>query len=154
RPPSAMIGALLAPVAELVDAADSKSVVGNDVGVRVSPGAPRLSAGFRSKSCCSVEQVRWSGKQSGKLLNAFRSCLRRPGAKDGEVASPSAGAKISRLFLFREGVQKVQKRPKGVAVREHNGGAQFPASPSRGRTRPGSSITRRTARQVAAPSWS
>ena len=29
-----------APVAELVDAADSKSVIGNDVGVRVSLGAP------------------------------------------------------------------------------------------------------------------
>ena len=31
---------LWAPVAELVDAADSKSVVRKDVGVRVSPGAP------------------------------------------------------------------------------------------------------------------
>lgn len=27
-------------VAELVDAADSKSVIGNDVGVRLSPRAP------------------------------------------------------------------------------------------------------------------
>ena len=31
----------LAPVAELVDAADSKSVVRKDVLVRVRPGAPR-----------------------------------------------------------------------------------------------------------------
>ena len=31
-----------APVAELVDAADSKSVVRKDVGVRVSLGAPNL----------------------------------------------------------------------------------------------------------------
>src|SRR5262249_30510833 len=33
----------LAPVAESVDAADSKSVVRKDVGVRVSPGAPSIS---------------------------------------------------------------------------------------------------------------
>jgi hypothetical protein len=30
----------LAPVVELVDAADSKSAIGNDVGVQVPPGAP------------------------------------------------------------------------------------------------------------------
>ena len=34
-----MMHAMGAPVAELVDAADSKSVI-SDVGVRVSPGAP------------------------------------------------------------------------------------------------------------------
>ena len=31
---------LEAPVVELVDAADSKSAIGNDVGVQVPPGAP------------------------------------------------------------------------------------------------------------------
>ncbi len=34
----------MAPVAELVDAADSKSVIRKDVGVRVSPGAPMIIA--------------------------------------------------------------------------------------------------------------
>ena len=33
---------IIAPVAELVDAADSKSVIRKDVGVRVSPGAPMI----------------------------------------------------------------------------------------------------------------
>ena len=33
---------VIAPVAELVDAADSKSVIRKDVGVRVSPGAPMI----------------------------------------------------------------------------------------------------------------
>ncbi len=32
----------IAPVVELVDAADSKSAIGNDVGVQVPPGAPFL----------------------------------------------------------------------------------------------------------------
>jgi hypothetical protein len=31
---------MAAPVVELVDAADSKSVIRRDVGVQVSPGAP------------------------------------------------------------------------------------------------------------------
>ncbi len=34
--------AYIAPVVELVDAADSKSAIREDVGVRVSPGAPIL----------------------------------------------------------------------------------------------------------------
>ncbi len=37
-----MIRPSQAPVAELADAADSKSVVRKDVGVRPSPGAPRV----------------------------------------------------------------------------------------------------------------
>ena len=36
----------LAPVVELVDAADSKSAIGNDVGVQVPPGAPNAGCGF------------------------------------------------------------------------------------------------------------
>lgn len=32
----------LAPVVELVDAVDSKSTIGNDVGVQVPPGAPLI----------------------------------------------------------------------------------------------------------------
>ena len=45
-----------APVAELVDAADSKSVVRMDVGVRVSLGAPRFFDGIlRSIGCVITE---------------------------------------------------------------------------------------------------
>ncbi len=37
---AACLAVWLAPVVELVDAIDSKSIIGNDVGVQVPPGAP------------------------------------------------------------------------------------------------------------------
>ncbi len=47
-----------APVAELVDAADSKSVVRKDVGVRVSLGAPIISMGYMIPSSMVIRGYR------------------------------------------------------------------------------------------------
>jgi hypothetical protein len=60
---------LRAPVAELVDAADSKSVIGNDVGVRVSLGAPYLGNLMGTGSEFKLRRIVWDKKRFQLIAN-------------------------------------------------------------------------------------
>ena len=56
---------IIAPVVELVDAPDSKSGIGNDVGVRFSPGAPTKSTTYVILSTPSQNEKRQNGTLVG-----------------------------------------------------------------------------------------
>jgi hypothetical protein len=109
-----------APVAESVDAADSKSVTRKGVGVRVSPGAPIVSVGWRAragiarnaKRCASSAKTRIGLPTKGQRPG--RSGCRLFGLSNQELCGDGADFGAGRVSRPWHGSGAVQDVPPAI----------------------------------------